>query len=191
MARRVHLYEGRFSTRVGLHQWAYHSDRVRSKSRQPNCKLHAWAFLAFVEIEERLWVKTDVGGVARLRGRCIKWVSAYVDEVPCNPWFICTLWLAQYKIALAQTREDLKSAMSLIEWVIGQALPSGVLAEQVNPYTDAPLSVADLSHSQLVIAVMEDLKKFQYCRPTDSSPSFHSDTASGGKFFSKPLIKKV
>ena len=189
MARRVHLYEGRFSTRVGLHQWAYHSDRVRSKSRQPNCKLHAWAFLAFVEIEERLWVKTDVGGVARLRGRCIKWVSAYVDEVPCNPWFICTLWLAQYKIALAQTREDLKSAMSLIEWVIGQALPSGVLAEQVNPYTDAPLSVADLeslpacNRGDGVYAEAFNI----VCR--NPVAFLRSDTASGATFFSNPLIK--
>jgi oligosaccharide amylase len=114
-------------------------------------------------IEERLWVKTAVGGLARYENDTYHQVSNDIENVPGNPWFICTLWLAQYRIARARSSEELKEALSLIEWVTSHALDSGVLAEQVNPYTDAPLSVSPLtwSHAQMVTAVMEYLEKLR------------------------------
>ncbi len=51
-----------------------------------------------------------------------------------NPWFICTLWLADYRIAVAKQKEDLKGALEILEWTCKRALASGVLAEQVNPH---------------------------------------------------------
>jgi len=49
-----------------------------------------------------------------------------------------------------------------LQWVCRCALPSGVLAEQVNPYNRNPLSVSPLtwSHAALVIAVREYLDKY-------------------------------
>ena len=112
-------------------------------------------------IRERLWVRTDVGGVARYENDYYHQVSQDVANVPGNPWFICTLWLAQWEIARAQSADDLKPAREILEWVAARALPSGVLAEQVHPYTDAPLSVSPLtwSHATFVATVLEYLAK--------------------------------
>jgi GH15 family glucan-1,4-alpha-glucosidase len=108
-------------------------------------------------VRERLWVKTDVGGVARYENDYYHQVSQDVRNVPGNPWFICTLWLAQWHIATAKTEEDLQPALDILNWAAGHALPSGVMAEQVHPYTNAPLSVSPLtwSHATLVMAVRE------------------------------------
>ncbi len=107
-------------------------------------------------IKDRLWVKTEVGGVARYEDDHYHQVSQDLANVPGNPWFICTLWLAEYHARTAQKLEDLKPAMDLLEWVAEHALPSGVMAEQVNPYTDAPLSVSPLtwSHAAYVSTVL-------------------------------------
>jgi len=108
-------------------------------------------------VRDRLWVKTEVGGVARYENDRYQRVSQDVGNVPGNPWFICTLWLAQWHIAQAQTAADLEPALEILNWAAAHALPSGVMAEQVNPYTNAPLSVSPLtwSHATLVTAVRE------------------------------------
>ncbi|MFA5043661.1 MAG: glycoside hydrolase family 15 protein, partial [Kiritimatiellia bacterium] len=83
------------------------------------------------------------------------------SETPGNPWFITTLWMAQYHIAAAKDRNELDQALPLMRWAVEHALPSGVLAEQVNPLTNEPLSVAPLtwSHATYVAAVQEYLDK--------------------------------
>ncbi len=108
-------------------------------------------------VRDRLWVKTDVGGVARYENDYYHQVSQDIENVPGNPWFICTLWLAQWHIATAQTEDDLKPALEILSWAADHALPSGVMAEQVHPYTNAPLSVSPLtwSHATLVMTVRE------------------------------------
>jgi oligosaccharide amylase len=112
-------------------------------------------------MRDRLWVKTDVGGVARYENDTYHQVSDDLENVPGNPWFICTLWLAQWYIAKAQTDEDLKPALELLEWVADHDLRSGVMAEQVHPYTNEPLSVSPLtwSHATLVATVRDYVAK--------------------------------
>ena len=112
-------------------------------------------------VKETLWVKTKIGGVARYTKDYYQQVSDDIANVPGNPWFICTMWLAQYQIAVAQNEEDLKEAMRLLLWVADRALPSGIIAEQVDPYTGAPLSVSPLtwSHASFIMCVMEYLEK--------------------------------
>jgi glucoamylase len=114
-------------------------------------------------VRNRLWVKTQVGGLARYEDDHYHQVSQDVERVPGNPWFVCTLWAAEYDIATAQSKEELQGALDLIEWTTRHALPSGVLSEQVDPFTDAPLSVSPLtwSHAQLVTTVMEYLEKLR------------------------------
>jgi GH15 family glucan-1,4-alpha-glucosidase len=111
------------------------------------------------QVRERLWVKTDVGGLARYENDTYHQVSKDLDEVPGNPWFICTLWLAQWYTAAAQNADQLDAALDLLGWVADHDLRSGVMAEQVDPYTNEPLSVSPLtwSHATLVIAVLEYL----------------------------------
>ncbi|MBA2339308.1 MAG: glycoside hydrolase family 15 protein [Pyrinomonadaceae bacterium] len=114
-------------------------------------------------VEERLWVKTETGGVARYEADGYMRAPETPSSVPGNPWFVCTLWLAEYYIAAARNTDDLKKALSLLEWTVARALPSGVLAEQVDAQTGAPLSVSPLtwSHATFVAAVMSYLKKLQ------------------------------
>lgn len=102
-------------------------------------------------VRERLWCKTDVGGVARYEGDYYHAVSQDKQNVPGNPWFICTMWLALHDIAVARTVEELDRAVALLEWVDSRKLPSGVLAEQVHPYTNAPLSVSPLTWSHATV----------------------------------------
>lgn len=114
-------------------------------------------------VEERLWVKTKVGGLARYENDPYQRVSNDVKNVPGNPWFICTLWLADHYIQRARNLAQLKEALPIFEWVANHALSSGVLAEQVNPYTSEPISVSPLtwSHGTIVLSVMRYLEKLE------------------------------
>lgn len=84
------------------------------------------------------------------------------NEAPSNPWFVTTLWKAQYLIARAKTREELDQSLEILQWVCDHALPSGVLAEQVNPQTHEPISVSPLtwSHGTFIATVQEYLNKY-------------------------------
>ena len=114
-------------------------------------------------VEERLWAKTKIGGVARYEYDGYMQVTDDVQNVAGNPWFICTLWLADYRIATAKSLEDLEKAVEILEWTKDRALPSGVLAEQVDPLTGAPVSVSPLtwSHATVVATVMGYLRKLE------------------------------
>ena len=115
------------------------------------------------KVEERLTVKTHVGGVARYEDDYYHQVTDDVEKVPGNPWFICTLWMADHVIARAETVDDLKAAAGYLQWVADRALPSGVLAEQVHPETNDPLSVSPLtwSHATVVSTVVAYLAKYE------------------------------
>jgi GH15 family glucan-1,4-alpha-glucosidase len=128
------------------------------------------------QVFDRLWVRTEVGGVARYENDYYHQVSHDIGNVPGNPWFICTLWRARYTIARATTREELEPALTLLTWVAERSLPSGVLAEQVNPYDDKPLSVSPLtwSHAEYVtafLAYLDKLSTLEFC-PTCGKPKY-------------------
>lgn len=111
-------------------------------------------------IIDRLWAG-DPGGIARYEG------DNYYRSDPSvtgNPWVICTLWAAQWKIALAGTKKDLDEALEILEMICGCANPSGILPEQMDPYTHEPLSAAPLtwSHATLVTTALEYLEKLKY-----------------------------
>ncbi len=112
-------------------------------------------------VRDRLWLKTEVGGIARYEDDYYHQVSDDIERVPGNPWFICTLWLAQWIIDIAETDADLEPALELLHWAADHSLPSGVMAEQVHPHTNEPLSVSPLtwSHGTFVMTVQEYLEK--------------------------------
>jgi GH15 family glucan-1,4-alpha-glucosidase len=70
-----------------------------------------------------------------------------------NPWFVTTLWIAQYYL---QTDQE-EDARKLVAWTLGRALPSGALGEQINPTTGEPLSVLPLvwSHAELINTLLD------------------------------------
>lgn len=122
-----------------------------------------WIVQTMQAVREQLWVKTPVGGIARYQDDKYYRVTDDTARVPGNPWFVCTLWLAQWYIAVSRTPEDLKPASELLCWAADHALPSGVMPEQINPFTNEPLSVSPLtwSHATFVLAVREYLHKLQ------------------------------
>ena len=85
------------------------------------------------------------------------------QELHGNPWFITTLWLAECDIKCAKTEEDLKNVVGYFEWVLKYAKQSGILSEQLDPYSGAQLSVAPLiwSHAQYVSTVILYLEKLE------------------------------
>lgn len=111
-------------------------------------------------VTERLWISTGIGGMARYENDEYHRVS---KDAPGNPWFICTLWLARWHIAAAASKEDLKKALDILNWVVKYASPSGVLAEQLNPFDASPLSVSPLiwSHAEFVITVCGYIDKYR------------------------------
>ncbi|OGQ86285.1 MAG: hypothetical protein A2512_04905 [Deltaproteobacteria bacterium RIFOXYD12_FULL_56_24] len=76
-------------------------------------------------LRQKLWLNTEVGGMARYEG------DGYHREnrgYSGNPWFLCTLWLADYLASRAKNDEEMAEPLALLEWVADHALPSGVLA---------------------------------------------------------------
>ncbi len=121
-------------------------------------------------VEEKLWIKTKVGGVARYEDDYYHRVSTDIASVPGNPWFVCTLWLADYFISRAKTPAELKLALPIFEWTAAHSLESGVLAEQVNPYTNQPISVSPLtwSHATVVSTAIKYLEKLEQLQSCDA-----------------------
>jgi GH15 family glucan-1,4-alpha-glucosidase len=109
---------------------------------------------------KHLWVQTKIGGLARYENDQYRRVSL---QTPGNPWFISTLRLARWYVAAASSIEELKQGLTLLEWAAKNALSSGALAEQLNPYTGEPVSATPLlwSHAEFVNAVCEYLNKHQ------------------------------
>jgi GH15 family glucan-1,4-alpha-glucosidase len=96
-------------------------------------------------IEKDLWLKTEVGGIAR------KIDDNYLQidkSLPGNPWFISTLWMAQYYLKIGEKSK----AKKYLDWVINHTDHTGLIAEQAHPHTGFGLSMKPLtwSHSEFV-----------------------------------------
>ena len=114
-------------------------------------------------IIQRLSVPTPCGGIARYEGDTYqRALDGDTDSIPGNPWFICTLWVAQYHIRKARSLEELEPAREIIDWVGEHALPSGVLAEQLDPHTGDPVGTSPLtwSHGTLVLTIKEYTERY-------------------------------
>ena len=109
-------------------------------------------------VEQALWVRSQIGGMARYEGDYYFRVS---EDFPGNPWIICTMWLAQYKIMLAKSGPELARPLELIEWATHRASATGIFSEQVHPTTGEPLSVSPLtwSHAEYVKSVLDYVDK--------------------------------
>jgi len=113
-------------------------------------------------IRQQLWINSPIGGCARYQNDTYQRENDSPKDIPSNPWFISTLWLGEYFIARAENIQELHEALPYLEWCAKNALPSGVLAEQVHPVNGSPLSVSPLtwSHSAFIWAVLEYVEKF-------------------------------
>ncbi len=110
---------------------------------------------------ERLQIQSTIGGTARYEQDYYFNISEDFGPVPGNPWIICTLWQAQYHIAKATELLHLEQPLSLLNWTADRAAESGILPEQVDPYTGQHLSVSPLtwSHAEFVSTCLQYLDK--------------------------------
>lgn len=108
---------------------------------------------ALDRLEQALWIHDGIGGMAR---NSHDYYFRRTDHHPGNPWVICTLWMAQCRIALAQNQEELEETQKYLRWVVDRTESTGVLAEQYHPLTGEPLSVSPLtwSHAEFVGTVL-------------------------------------
>jgi NAD-dependent dihydropyrimidine dehydrogenase PreA subunit len=167
-----HLYSeklGRFVRRLMPTNKGYEVDEVVDASLSGLFKFRVFEpndpriVATMKAVEDKLWVKTQVGGLARYENDHYHRISSDKKNVPGNPWFVCTAWLADYFIAKATNTRELKRALPIFQWITSHALPSGILAEQVNPYTNEPISVSPLtwSHATYITTVLKYLQKLE------------------------------
>lgn len=106
-------------------------------------------------IEEKLSVRN---GIARFENDGYMRTSG---DVVGNAWFLSSLWLAEFYIAIARSADDLTVPLSILKKITSQARPSGVLPEQIDAATGAHTSVSPLtwSHSTYVATVESYLSK--------------------------------
>ena len=106
-----------------------------------------------------LWCNTLTGGVPRYEFDNYFRKS---NTVKGNPWIITTMWMAQIEIAQAKTIEDLKKCKRHLSWASKYSKNSGLLPEQLDPFTGDGLSVEPLtwSHSEYVVTTLDYLQKY-------------------------------
>lgn len=104
-------------------------------------------------IERRLLDTSPSGGVLRYENDNYFRTN---EQYKGNPWIVCSLWLAQYYGTAGRSKE----ARQLLAWALDHEQPSGMLSEQFDPETGAPLSVSPLvwSHAEMVNTLL-DLSK--------------------------------
>ena len=109
-----------------------------------------------LQVEEKLGCADLGGGIARYEGDSRSGIQRKE-----NPWFVTTLWITQYYISVAQTKNDLEIANEILEWVCLHSLRSGVLPKQVNIEANESESTSPFkwSHATLIAAVQEYLNK--------------------------------
>ena len=122
-------------------------------------------------ILEHLKVKTYIGGYARYAGDMYYRTNPDTDMIPGNPWFISFLWIAEYYIARSKNLTDLEKVKEIFNWVIKNSLETGVLAEQIEPFTGKPLSATPLtwSHAAFIIAIVKWVEKSKESTKNKSS----------------------
>jgi glucoamylase len=182
--------EGRFARGLVVRDGELHLDPTIDASAFATFYLGVFpAASAMVEgtmraIRDKLWIQTEVGGVARYENDAYQRAADVGSNVSGNPWLICTLWLAEHAIARATTVAELQSALDLLRWTRSKARPSLVLPEQIHPLTGVPLSVAPFSwsHAQVVSVVrgyLDSLRVLRHAaeeksaeKPVDKPKSF-------------------
>lgn len=97
------------------------------------------------DLISRLSLKTSIGGLARKENdHYLKLNNDYTG----NPWFLPIFWKAQNEIS----KNKLNEAINTLDWVLQHTDQTGLMAEQVDPYSGYGLSVKPLTwnHAEFI-----------------------------------------
>ena len=114
---------------------------------------------AFEGSVRRLSEGIAIGGIARFENDDYYHVPGPATG---NPWFLTTLWYAEYLIATANSHDDLRKVKDIFAWVVKYAQPSQVLSEQLDPATGTQVSAGPLAwtHAAYILAVIKYCEKY-------------------------------
>ncbi len=107
---------------------------------------------------------------------------ATTNDVPGNPWFICTLWIADFLAQTATDEQGTAEAIDLMMWVAEHALPSGCCRAGASVHGSASFRVTPHLESCHLCGkrtrVLARLGKIKMCPEcglalTDRSPKEH------------------
>ena len=110
-----------------------------------------------IQVEQRLRNPYPTGGYIRYEQD-----GYFKDTELSNPWFIATLWEAQRLLRKNEVTEaDFTEVEHAFDWVLRHLYLSGVMSEQLNPYTGDARSATPLvwSHSVFVETLGLYIKK--------------------------------
>jgi glucoamylase len=115
---------------------------------------------SFQKVESDLTNQNEIGGVIRYVGDEF---HRFRENGLSNPWFITTLWKAQYQIATATTKKELEETKKFLLWAMKFATPSGILSEQILADSGEQISASPLtwSHAEFVSTVLDYLEKLK------------------------------
>ncbi len=101
-------------------------------------------------VEGRLLNSSPIGGVIRYEHD-----DYFLNkrQYKGNPWIVCTVWLAQYYVALDRQAE----AMELLDWVFARQHEGSVLSEQYDAENGQTVGVSPLvwSHAELINTILD------------------------------------
>ncbi len=83
-------------------------------------------------------------GLPRYEGDNYRRQFDRAPDAPSNWWFICSLWVAQYYLEI----NNLKEAEEILSWVNSLRSSTGMLSEQIDPYSNETVSVSPLVWSE-------------------------------------------
>ncbi len=91
---------------------------------------------------EKLSVQTEIKGIARKENDKYNEID---KSLPGNPWFISTMWIAQYLISM----KNYQGAKEYLYWVLNHADLTGLMSEQAHPHFGYGLSMKPLTWSHV------------------------------------------
>lgn len=102
------------------------------------------------QIEHSLMDQSPSGGAPRYEQ---DWYMRKNTDYTGNPWFVCSLWMAQYYV----DKDNTSRANEIMHWTMSKTLPSGVLSEQVDPADSSQIGVAPLiwSHAEFINTALD------------------------------------
>ncbi|HSW37181.1 MAG TPA: glycoside hydrolase family 15 protein [Candidatus Saccharimonadales bacterium] len=102
------------------------------------------------QVTDRLFNSSPIGGVVRFEND-----DYFLDkrQYKGNPWFVCTMWLAQYFFCIGENDK----AKSLLDWGLQRRAQSGAFSEQYDPENGFAIGVTPLvwSHAEYINTLLD------------------------------------
>lgn len=164
----THLFSEKLDAFVRIADYGENGEVIHHEVVDASSLFGLWYF-EMLEQDHPLFIKTQQQLDQRLNNPAA--TKGYIryerdnyfkDTELSNPWFITTLWEAQRLLRKTQvTEEDLQYVEGVFQWVLDHQYQSGVLAEQLNPFTGESRSATPLvwSHAVFIETVLNYVKK--------------------------------